>query len=310
MNVLDQARHVVSDHLFHRSITRHRSRLGWRDAPRFTKDWEACRRAMSDPLPDRGVLEPAIGMFECDGVASFCTSQTTAIAKQVAQALALREAEGDVVWHEDHDAIGNRAYAGDAWLDFPELEDLFRGDLGVFLQHYFGCHFRIWYVLLYRNVPNREMRIGSQRWHSDSGPGSCVNVMFYIDETSPENGPLEALPWRDALMIYRTERAALRRAEHRVDQAGDRFGALYDYYMDEIEAHYADRVVQPCGPAGLVVPFLNNTLHRGGFPKPGFERTALVCHCYPARYKTPFEDYRSRGLAKSGSYPIDPRIKF
>ena len=307
MNVLRQA---VSDQLFRHSITRHRSRLGWRDAPRYSTDWEACQQAMADPLPEPGALGPNIADFKRDGVTSFHSLVSQAVARSMTATLARREAAGETVWRDDPGVIGNNGYAGEAWRDFPELEDLFRADLGTFLQHYFGCHYRIWFALLYRNSPKREIRVGSQRWHSDSGPGSCVNVMFYLDETTPEDGPLEALPWKDALTIFRSERPALRDLPQQEDAVGDRDGALYDHYERIIAERHRAQVVQPHGPSGLVVPFLNNTLHRGGFPQPGHTRTALVFHCYPSRHATPFERYREQGLAKRGSYPKDPRESF
>lgn len=307
MNLLRQA---ISDQLFRHSMTRHRSRLGWRDAPRYSADWEACRQAMVEPLPDPGDLSSSITDFKRDGVTSFHSPVTQAVARSMTATLARRESAGEMVWQDDPQTIGNNRYAGEVWRDFPELEDLFRADLGIFLQHYFGSHYRIWFALLYRNSPKREIRVGSQRWHSDSGPGSCVNVMFYLDETTPEDGPLEALPWQDALSIFRTERAALRGQPDQVDAAGDRNGALYDHYERVVADQHRNKVVQPHGPAGLVVPFLNNTLHRGGFPQPGHTRTALVFHCYPARQATPFERYREQGLAKRGSYPKDPGEDF
>lgn len=310
MNLLQQTRQTIADRLFINALERHRSRMGRKDAPRYTAHWEACRKAMRDPLPPAGELAPSIEAFARDGVTSFHTAQTGAIAQSISARIAAREAAGETVWLDDPRSIGNNRYAGETWRDFPELEGLFRGPLGTFLEHYFGCHFRIWFALLYRNAPRNEARVGSQRWHSDAGPGSCVNVMFYLDETTPQNGPLEALPWPQALEVFRGERAALRASGGPRETGGDRNGALYDHYEQIIAARYAANVVQPAGPAGLVVPFLNNTIHRGGFPAPGYSRTAMVFHCYPGAQPTPFDLYRERGLAKPASYPRDPGQAF
>ena len=310
MNLLQQTRQSIADRLFINALVRHRSRMGRIDAPRYTKHWQDCRKAMADPLPPAGELAPAIAAFARDGVTSFHTAETGAIAAAISARLAEREAAGETVWQDDPDEIGNNRYAGDTWRDFPELENLFRGPLGTFLEHHFGCHFRIWFALLYRNTPKKDVRVGSQRWHSDAGPGSCVNVLFYLDDTAPENGPLEALPWPQALEIFRGERAALRAAGGPRETGGDRNGALYDHYARVIAERYAGNVVQPYGPAGLVVPFLNNTIHRGGFPALGHRRTAMVFHCYPGAVPTPFALYRERGLAKPSSYPKDPTQSF
>ncbi|MBT6204913.1 MAG: hypothetical protein P8Q36_09440 [Alphaproteobacteria bacterium] len=125
MNILRQA---VSDQLFCHSISRHRSRLGWRDAPRYSADWDACRQAMADPLPEPGVIAANIDEFKRDGVTSFHSSGTHDVARSMTATLARREAAGETVWRDDPGAIGNNGYAGEVWRDFPELEDLFRPD--------------------------------------------------------------------------------------------------------------------------------------------------------------------------------------
>jgi hypothetical protein len=296
--------------MFIRALARHHCRMGWRDAPRYTRHWQACQRAMSEPVPPAGELAPAVERFLADGVASLHTAETQRVAAAVLGRIGSREAAGESLWLEDPEQYGNNRYAGDCWRDFPELEALFRGPVGCFLQNVFRSRFRIWFGVLYRNAPKRAVRVGSQRWHSDSGPGSCINVMCYLHETARENGPLEVLPWPLALDIFRGERAALRRAGGPMETGGDRFGAVYDYYERAIAERYADRVVQPMGPAGLVVPFRNNAIHRGGFPAVGHSRTAIVFHCYPSEQPTPYDRYRRQGLAKRGSYPKDPWADF
>ncbi|MEM9543999.1 MAG: hypothetical protein AAGA60_31510, partial [Cyanobacteria bacterium P01_E01_bin.42] len=56
-----------------------------------------------------------------------------------------------------------------------------------------------------------------------------------------------------------------------------------------------------------IVPFRNNTIHRGGYPKQE-ERIRYVCvfHCYPSSRQTPYERYRKLGIAKTGSYLKQP----
>jgi hypothetical protein len=82
------------------------------------------------------------------------------------------------------------------------------------------------------------------------------------------------------------------------------------FYGEEIERFYRERVVQPTGDAGLVVPFLNNSIHRGGYPAPGFSRYACVFHCYPSDRPARFERYREQGIPKRAPYPQDPAEDF
>ena len=45
MNLLQQTRQSIADRLFINTLVRHRSRMGRVDAPRYTKHWQACRKA-------------------------------------------------------------------------------------------------------------------------------------------------------------------------------------------------------------------------------------------------------------------------
>jgi len=62
--------------------------------------------------------------------------------------------------------------------------------------------------------------------------------------------------------------------------------------------------------AGLLVPFRNNILHKGGYPEAGRVRYVCVFHLYPSVTATPFERYRKVGIAKVASYPKDPAADF
>jgi len=301
----DTLRRTIGNYLNTRSIRTYRSRLGRHAAPRYQAYWDACRADFKGSLPDPGSLAQAIAEFRVDGVTSFVTAETTRVARTVAERLAGIESAGRA-WGPET-GYGSQNYIGNMYLDFPEIEDLFRNDVGTFLMHYFGCDFKLFYGSLYRSHAEIGSRRGSQLWHSDGGPGSCVNVMFYLHETDEDSGTLEALPWKEALEIYERENAAMQERGHGGVKNRD---ALCQWYGEEINAKYADRVQHATGPAGLVVPFLNNTLHRGGYPTPGRTRTAIVFHCYPSHQPPSFEQYRKSGIRKAAPYPADPAATF
>jgi hypothetical protein len=310
MGILERTRQGVGDTLRRRSIHKHRSRIGWQDASRYTHYLEHAQKAYTQSAPK---LKPdtgsALDSFRRDGATSFVTSETTALAQDIFERIQTRKAAGEQIWEADNQERGQHNYIGDLWQDFPELEKLFRGDLGAFLQNNFKAHFKILHGVLYHSIGRDDARVGSQRWHSDSGPGICVNVMFYLHETGPQNGTLEALPWDAALDIYDREPTEIRR---RLAETGttDRRLAMADYYDAEITGPYADRIIDAAGSAGLVIPFLNNTLHRGGYPAPGHERTAIVFHCYPSHLPTDFERYARNGIGKTIPYPKNPADEF
>ena len=310
MSLIDTARQTVGDTLRRHSIHKHRSRIGWQDAPRYTAYLKRARAAYAEDLPSLPTnLADAVSTFGKDGVTRFVTPATTTIADAMFARIKHREADGETLWADDDQERGQHNYNGNLWADFPEIETLFRGDLGAFLQNHFQAHFKILYGTLYRSVGSAAPRVGSQRWHSDSGPGICVNVMFYLHETKDVDGALEALPWDASQTIYDDEPAQLR-ARMGAQPGSDRRAVMADYYDDAISQRYPSRVIEGSGAAGLIVPFLNNTLHRGGYPAPGHERTAIVFHCYPSHLPTDFERYARNGIGKTIPYPKNPADEF
>jgi hypothetical protein len=286
----------------------HRSRIGWRVAPVYTRYLSRCRREAPVAVEPVGPVADAVDVFCRDGAAAFWTPGTGRVAEAVSRRIAAREAAGERLWKRSSEVENTSNYVGDPWSDFPELSDLFSGDLGDFLMAYYGSHFKILYGTLYRSV-NDATRKASQLWHSDGGPGICINVMYYLHDTTPAHGTLETLPWDASLEIYEREKTAARRGEFE-RFAGSRRDRTCAFYEQEIDRHYKQRLSRPSGKAGLVVPFLNNTLHRGGFPDPGFSRTAIVFHCYPSHRPTNLERYRTSGITKTMPYPKDPALDF
>lgn len=287
-------------------MRRHRSLIGWRDAPRYSAYLARCRSEAATAA-DPGAPAEAVAAFRRDDVTSFQTSGTERIATTM---MARIDGNAAAPWDGDDLESGNRNWRGDLWNDFPELEELFRGPLGGFLTAHFGSPFKILHGTLYRSRAVGGRRDGSQLWHSDGGPGICVNVMFYLAPCSVPQGGIEVLPWPDALDLFEQAQGTLRsrvrglpRKEARAIKAA--------FYEREIAARLDDRVVRPASDrAGLVVPFLNNTLHRGGFPTDGGERFACVFHCYPSHRPTDWARYREKGIGKTVPYPKDPSVEF
>jgi hypothetical protein len=298
---------VVSNLLEARSIKRHRSRVGWRLAPVYTQYLDRCRRE----APRKAQPEPAVGeaveTFRRDGITSFRTDGTASAAAAIGKQLEARESRGEPVWSPVNPE-GYENYLGDPWIDLPEFEQLFRGDLGDFLTAYFGSPYKILYGTLYR-TRYVEGPHGSQLWHSDGGPGICVNVMYYLHDMVPAHGALEAIPWGTSERVFTKEKKLAMRGQ--LDKYGsDKRDRICRFYESEIDAQYKDAIQQPVGRAGLVVPFLNNTIHRGGYPHPDHTRTAIVFHCYPSHRPTDLDRYRKLGIKKTMPYPKDPALEF
>ena len=264
-------------------------------------------------MPDDAVVRAAVANFGTERWAAYLKPEAEDIARRIARQLDAREAAGEKLWKDRVDGNSNANYTGDLWRDFPQVKEILAGPLGPFLEGHFGCAYKIFFATMYLSVHVPEGPKSSSLWHSDSGPGSCVNVMFYLDDTVPEDGAIEILPWPCALEIFERERPEIRR---RAALAGrslsgpDRRELLHAWYDEIVAERYADRVVQPTGKAGLIAAFANNTLHKGGFPKPGHRRRVIIFHAYPSDRPTDWAKYDAHGIRKTESYPADPAAEF
>jgi hypothetical protein len=311
MLTLRHARRALAEYLAFRDVKLHKSRLPGAQARLYTDYLERSRasyRGAGGPR-DRD-LRPAVADFETKGFARFWTEENRLLAASMFDELRRDEQAGAKIWDEDH------RYHQDVYRRFPQIEGLFRGSLGAFLEAAFGAHFKIYYGVLYKSERIADAPAGSQLWHYDGGPGTCVNVMFYLRDVVAEDGAMQCVPWSVALRVYRQE---MREIAGRIEEAIERRGPLSrqelrslrcEYLASKIEEGFADRVEQPVGPAGTVLAFRNNSLHRGGFPEPGHSRYVCIFHCYPSLEPARYERYRDLGIPKRSSYPADPAEDF
>lgn len=298
--MLKAVREVVASYLRMKSIRRHRTRLGRDLAPKYSKYLDAARRkrtALNSAPPE---MTAEAEQLRTKGYAAFNSASSQALAKSMWNKIREQENEGLAVW----DANGRYAL-GDIYLNFPEVEQLFRSELGSFLRAAYGADFKIFYGVCYKSKYDPAGASGSQLWHADGGPGTCINLMWCLSPVSRENGAMECLSWTETLQLFKSEQSLI--------QGGGKFSSgksgrdiRCEHYENEIRRHFRDRIVQPNGESGLLFAFSNNLVHKGGYPQPGHERYVCVFHIYPSAVPTPFELYQSAGISKTGSYPEDP----
>ena len=299
MMTLARLRRSIGARLELQAVRKHRSRLGRRVAPRYSKYLEACQtefRGDRETSPE--IVGPA-RVFEDKGFTSFWTAENQRLADAMLAKIRREEASGADIW----DADGR--YRDEIYMSFPEIERLFQGTLGAFLTEVYRAHFKIFFGVLYKSERLAAAPTGSQLWHTDGGPGTCINVMFYLKDVSAEDGAMECLPWDASLAIYRKELCS-GEVQRRIRSGENERDVKCGLYLDEISRSHRPRVEQPRGKAGLLLPFRNNILHKGGYPEAGRVRYVCVFHVYPSVAATPFARYRSAGIAKTGSYPKDP----
>ena len=307
MTALARLRRAVGRRLELQAVRRHRSRLGRRLAPGYSAYLETCRAGFQGaPVVDPEIVGKA-REFEGKGFTSLWSAETRMLADSMLERIRREEAHGVAIWD------GDGRYREEIYAVFPEIERLFRGSLGAFLTAVYRAHFKIFYGVLYKSQRAADAPTGSQLWHTDGGPGTCINVMFYLKDVSREDGAMECLPWDASLAIYEKELCS-GEVQRRLRSAASRGESERDVkcglYLDEISRSYRARVEQPHGQAGLLVPFRNNILHKGGYPEAGRDRYVCVFHVYPSATPTPFARYQKAGIAKVASYPKDPAADF
>jgi hypothetical protein len=303
MTSLARLKRAVASRLELQAVKRHRSRLGRRVAPRYTEYLETCRTQFrGSGAPSSEILARA-REFEDRGFTSFWTAENQRLANGMLAKIRREEANGADIWD------GDGRYRDEIYRSFPEIERLFQGTLGAFLNEAYRAHFKIFFGVLYKSERLAAAPTGSQLWHTDGGPGTCINVMFYLKDVSKEDGAMECLPWDASFAIYRKEICSPE-VQRRIRSGENERDVKCGFYLDEISRSYRARVEQPHGKAGLLLPFRNNILHKGGYPEAGRDRYVCVFHVYPSATATPFARYRQAGIAKTGSYPKDPAADF
>lgn len=301
MNIIRSLRHFISDFLWLRSLRIHKSRMGRVEAPAFTKHLHQCQRHFqtheSSPLVDECIQD-----FHKNGYFFYHSDLTLKLAASILKIVRQEEKGGLPVWDDGH-----RYAHGDVFQKFPEVETLLKSDVGEILKGIFGANFKIFFGVMYKSIRTTDTPEGSQLWHADGGPGTCINMMFCLDELSPANGAMECLSFDDSLKIYAKERPAVREAKKNNINAGKAERELRGhFYKTEIDRHFAGNIAQPSSSPGLIYAFRNNCIHKGGFVEPGQERNVIVFHIYPSEIPTPFDKYRESGIGKTRANPEEP----
>ena len=189
-----------ADRKWFESFKKHRSRLDPDKASKYTQYLLTCQQAFHEPLNLSQPVEKSVNEFKEKGFTSWWDQENGRLAQAMLDRIRQEEQSGKPIWGE------SGRYTGDIYHCFPEIEKLFQNSLGQFLQGVYQANFKIFYGLLYKSQRQAESPRGSQLWHADGGPGTCINVMFVLKDLVPEDGAIELLPWRLTEEIISKER--------------------------------------------------------------------------------------------------------
>jgi hypothetical protein len=300
--VISALKNLYTDWRFRNNLEKYDSRMSADVAAPFTEFHARCRAAYQSRTIDEPV-RVAASQFAEDGFASYWSAQHHPLASAILGKVKALEAQPESPWDADY------VFTRDAWLEFPEIETIFKTGLADFVESIYGSNLKVFYAKLYKAVRTKEQPEGSQLWHSDGGPGTCINLMLYLSEGSAANGAMEVVSWKDSKKIFADERPAMRKimAAHRGEKLSRMKSRelLTEWYREQIAARRV-KIEQPTGDPGLLLAFRNNTIHKGGFPDRDQERYVIVFHLYPSLTAPDYEMYRRNGTPKTASQPASP----
>jgi phytanoyl-CoA dioxygenase PhyH len=257
------------------------------DALRFWQFWRKCRGAWRPAVRLRPEVASAVAHFRRHRFGVYRDEQTAGSAREIKRVLG--------PWFDERSAGSYLlVYDGEPG-DLPGVRELFAGRLRDLVETLLGSNFSIFYGVAHRSVAQSkppESGYTSSLWHADGSPPSCLTVMLYLDDTDEENGAIEFGP-------RGLSRRVLVKSVSRWRSLGQ--VELVDRFRREMERHESRHVA--AAPAGSVVVFSNNLLHRGGLAQGARSRDVLIFHLYPALH--PFQP-GARTMRKTAGVPSRP----
>ena len=185
-------------------------------------------------------------------------------------------------------------------IDYPEVNDIFFGDLKIILENILKAHFN-YDVATFSEKKSSGDENTVKIWHSDGGPSTHINVFAYFTEASKNTGATTLIEWNDTKKIifhkanFHKNNKTLIKSEQRV---------LWDKEVIKLIKHYKIKPFVPNVPPYSIVIFNNSLLHRAELVKKGFVRRVLRARISPSNIEANVLKYKDKGFETSiGCWP-------
>ena len=304
--MIKELKNIFSNWVFAYSIDKYKTSMFFSDAKKYYKHWSLCKKKYNNYQENSDLIKKLTDEFNHKGFTSLQTIENNKFALSILKKIKIKDKSSKNFWDNDKNY---REYSQNIFLDFEELEKVFKGTLGKLLRNIYQCDFNIFRgKMLHSKTSNDDNASGSQLWHSDGNPGTCINVMFYITEASSKMGAIEILPWEKSKILLNERRLTLKEGTNKLVKSSQLDKNMTrkistDFYKNKIDNGYKKFVETRTGDPGLICLFLNNTVHKGGFPDKGKERYVCIFQCYPSDTQANFRDYKKNGFGSAISYP-------
>lgn len=161
-----------------------------------------------------------------------------------------------------HTVICDAALKGRVIEALPKVLD---DERTAMLERYYGCHFRIDHLRIYRTFPAPEAVV-SFRWHRDGAPMAQVHIMVYLTDSGNKSGSTSFLDLEQT-------RLAAEAGYHYPDVAR----RTRDVNKVFAGTRHEPKVNQPKVRAGDAIVFAApRVLHQGNLPATGFRDVLLL----------------------------------
>jgi hypothetical protein len=299
INIVKKIRSLISDYLWLHALAKHKSRMGYAEAPKYTKQHEKAKKKYTEKIEIDKNINFCVKEFQKKSYSQYISNENKLLANSVMRKITNEEKINDI-WDKN-----NRYKISDIFQSYKEIQKLFVGDLDKILREIFNSHYMIFYGVMYKSVYSGLYPSGSQLWHSDGGPGTCINVMFCLNETDERNGSMEFIPWNLSKNLFKKERKLFNKSGLS-NNAEDKIKyreLICNFYRQEINDNYKENVARLSGPPGNIILFSNNLIHRGGFPEIDHKRYVCIFHVYPSVQRITPSYYIENGVTKKKPYP-------
>jgi len=161
---------------------------------------------------------------------------------------------------------------------------------------FYGSYFQTYWISIQRTTPGKTTAASSFGWHIDDNPREMLKLFVYLNDVGESNGAFRAFPRKDSgrllLKGFRSNGEITRVAAQ----------PMVDMYLRKNPKSL--KVLE--GPAGTVLAFDNNLVHKGTAPKVGY-RHAIQIPIFPSRVPLNLEMVKSALLSsKKRDYPLNP----
>lgn len=143
------------------------------------------------------------------------------------------------------------------WKFYNQLLTLSREIVPMLQEDTYGCYLYVDKVYIYRTLKSKD-RKSSYLWHHDNNPNEIVKNLIYLSDVNLDNSPFEYLKNKEGFgdLGYCTRRGpkmwqpAPNNSRHNLDEINHKVNNL------------GFKDVKVLGPAGTMISFNNNVIHR------------------------------------------------